>query len=1573
MAAVTDKVLSWLCRGGNSSTTNFSIILHPEEHRTPNTCSTDIVLFSINLVFCILTSLVFFFVRLCNISRTTDHDYIIRYPGHVIRWLLYILYILICLTMLGEGILTSHQHHFGAPPIMYISPLAALLASIFVMLYYHYMEYWDLPGMWPLQLLYWVSLLIVECFRAFDFYRDDITSRDMIWVVNKSMIAVDGTMCLIEIYLLIKKGFSLVSSNQIHSELKERKYLHDDCSLPSALLYSWMNGMFKKGMHEAIEIDDMGSLPEEHSAKYSSERFAKILLQEKERARKKGREISFNRALFHFLKKGLYVSGILKFVGDSSGFATPYLISGIITWATLHGKDSGETGQTYQMTESYYITVGDFFSNGFVLVIALFFQLVFQKICTQLSYHYVILEGAKARAAIQSAVYSKTLRLSTSGIGSGSLTQGQIANHMSVDPRSIFLALQWIHSIWSIPYQVIVFVIILYYQLGFSALVSCLVLPLSIPIQIYIANRQTFYQKGAMIQSDERLKQTNEVLQGMKVVKLNAWEKIFQKAIEITRRKEVKKLRIQMLWRVQLNTLANAVPLLLMLFALSLYSVFSGKSLTPDVAFTSLSVINQLQLPLQLLPRVSAFFVIAVVSMRRLGKFFKAPEIEGNLLTGKGMNGDTVDEEYKEVSDSSALIKKLKKGNVKEYGATHYTRLTNGHSESDAEAIPMMSINGDTLPANIALKVTNGSFSWSGETRTPIISDVNIDIPAGKLTMIVGKIGAGKSSLLSAMLDEMITLNGDVKQRSKKIGVAYAAQTAWLINASLKDNILFGKPFNYKRYKRILHACCLQPDIDILPMGDLTEIGEKGINLSGGQKQRISVARAMYSSYDVVILDDPLSALDVHVGSHMFFKGILDFLIEEGRTVVLVTHQVQYLDHADQVIYLQDGYVCRRGTMREIEQDDPSLVQSWNVTLKTDNEIETAVGYCSSTDEEREVLKKRVSKSKKGEQNDIEVIDESSSTLIGLEERNRGSVSIWYYWYYLCKFGLCQGFLVCLFAILQNAATAGTQFWLSAWSSAGAELPVNATVEESNAVLKKYVGIYCVLNGSDILLGTVWTTILLIQCVHASKTLHNLMLTRILRAPMRFFDTTPLGRIMNRFASDMQKLDQTQGPFILGLFKFLLSTLAGVVVNAIISWYFIVAMIPITLAYMILMKVFIDTSREMQRLVSISNSPVFSHFSETLGGLTTIRAYRLQKRFKKNIIGKIERNHVSFCFLQDSNRWLGIRLDLTGCMMVLAAGLTSLAASSLHPATFGASLVGLAITYACKAAYSLTWVVRNATSVEMGMNSVERIEYYTKVDNEKYRGSITPKPSWPDKGHVTYNRVYARYAANLPAVLQGVNIDFKPGMKVGICGRTGSGKSSLTLTLFRIIDTFKGVIKIDGVDISKLSLTDLRGRLAIIPQDPVMFTGTVRFNLDPEKRRTDTEIWDALEIAQLKKLVSDLPNSLDSMVYEGGDNFSVGEKQLFCLARAMLKKSRILIMDEATASIDVHTDAILQEVVATAFKEETVITIAHRVSTILDSDQIVVLSEGHVAELGTPESLLAKEDSIFASLVRAKS
>ncbi|XP_072026143.1 ATP-binding cassette sub-family C member 9-like [Amphiura filiformis] len=865
------------------------------------------------------------------------------------------------------------------------------------------------------------------------------------------------------------------------------------------------------------------------------------------------------------------------------------------------------------------------------------------------------------------------------------------------------------------------------------------------------------------------------------------------------------------------------------------------------------------------------------------------------------------------------------------------------------------------LPDHIAIKIKDGQFTWDKDTSIPVLSDISVEIPAGKLTMIVGSVGSGKSSMVSAMLGEMTTLSGSVQFNESRNTVAYAGQKAWLVNDSLKNNILFGQPNNNRRYKKVLESCALKQDIDILPGGDKTEIGEKGINLSGGQKQRVSVARAVYSARDIIILDDPLSALDVHVGAHLFQHGIMGMLLRKKITVILVTHQLQFLSQADLILVMKDGKIAHRGTFEDIEEEQPDVYSGFKKAMQmvTESETETEA-EAEHVRQERMLLKRQVSKQLMEEQGrQLHEETREEGRLIQAEEMERGSVSYTVYWYYMKALGFpCIPMIV--FYFLHPAFTVSTNFWLSNWSEAG--------LTNSTKSLGYYIAGYAGLSFAGVTSVFLALMSLVSGIYFASKHLHLSMLRNVIRSPMRFFDTTPLGRILNRFSADTQIIDMKLIMTIDGIFYFSLSCIAAALVNVIVSPWFLLVILPVGVLYFILQKLFITTSRELQRLDSVTKSPVFAYFSETLGGLTTIRAYGDQKRFYESIMNRVTVNNTAFLYVQTMNRWLGVRLDFVGASVVLLSGLTTVLTS-----TFGSlppSDVGLAISYALQVSIFLNLLVRFMADTEMQMNAVERVKYYTMLTTEPYEGT-EPPDQWPHKGEIQAQNISVRYAQELDPVIKNVDITIPPGQKVGICGRTGSGKSSLTLALFRIINTYKGRILIDGEDITQVPLTTLRRRLAIIPQDPVLFNGTVRFNLDPDGIRTDQELWDSIEIAQLKGVVTELEGGLDAVVSEGGENFSVGQRQLFCLARAFLRKSRILIMDEATASIDQQTDKILQKVVAEAFVDRTVLTIAHRVATILESDSIIVLRNGEIVEHDSPDNLLADENSLFSSLVRS--
>ncbi|XP_006820965.2 ATP-binding cassette sub-family C member 9-like [Saccoglossus kowalevskii] len=1092
-------------------------------------------------------------------------------------------------------------------------------------------------------------------------------------------------------------------------------------------------------------------------------------------------------------------------------------------------------------------------------------------------------------------------------------------------------------------------------------------------------------QKHVLKFSDNRLKKSNELLQGMKLLKLYGWEEIFCSAIEQVRKREVKKMLKLGGFLIATNFITQATPVTVTLISFAVYSLVSPLPLTPELAFSSLALFQQLIIPLYLLPMTIAFTVNAIVSVGRLQKFFVAPEIEENhdgrdvLCSAEQQFRDEYDDDEDDDFVDSKEDAKVQKKPFKYEKVTLVPAddedddklLTGGRTSKEAYGtFDQETSLGDferanTLSDNVALMIKNGSYSWDVDNPVAAISDINLTIPAEKLTLIVGLVGSGKSSVLSAMLGEMTTLSGSILFNKKKNKVAYASQKAWLQNATLKDNILFGEPFNKKRYNKVIEACALQPDIDILPGGDKTEIGEKGINLSGGQKQRVSLARCMYGQTDIVILDDPLAALDVHVGRHVIHEGILGFVMKENRTVILVSHQLQYLQYANQIIVMDGGKIYRQGSLDEIANHDPELYGNWKETivLQTESEKESETEEELTIIERKELIKQVSMISEEGKKQ-----EKVGTTLIEEEERERGSVSWKIYLAYAKAIKLPIVFTIITLWASQTTALTLTNFWLSAWSESGANVTINGTVQNDSDDLGYWIGGYTGLTIAYIILGVLGNSSQIISALLAAKRIHISLLRSIIDAPMRFFDTTPVGRILNRFSNDTMIIDQKIWQTVNGLLITIFQIAAAVIVNSLVIPIFIAFVVPVLVIYYFIQSYFITTSRELQRLDSITKSPVFAHFSETLGGLSTIRAYRDERRFRRVLIERIDTNNIVFLFLLSVNRWLAVRLDLVGAFIVLVSGLGTLIASilgGLQP-----SLVGLALSYSLQIAGYLNWLIRQVADCEMQMNAVERVKHYTHTPSEPYRGNQKPPLAWPDSGDVRFNDVSVRYAAELEPVLRDITVHFKAGEKIGICGRTGSGKSSLTLALFRLIDTYKGSIVIDGIDISQVPLLTLRNRIAIIPQDPVLFSGTIRFNLDPLEEKLDSQLWEALEIAQLKPTVSELDNQLDAEVAENGENFSVGQRQLFCLARAFLRNARILIMDEATASIDMQTDAILQTVVATSFNSVTVITVAHRVATIMDSDTILVLSDGKIVEYDTPANLLQDEDSIFSSLVK---
>uniref|UniRef100_A0A1B6GCW0 ABC-type glutathione-S-conjugate transporter n=2 Tax=Cuerna arida TaxID=1464854 RepID=A0A1B6GCW0_9HEMI len=823
-----------------------------------------------------------------------------------------------------------------------------------------------------------------------------------------------------------------------------------------------------------------------------------------------------------------------------------------------------------------------------------------------------------------------------------------------------------------------------------------------------------------------------------------------------------------------------------------------------------------------------------------------------------------------------------------------------------------------------------------------------------------------------------------------KGSIAYVPQQAWIQNATLKDNILFGQAYEPNNYTKITRACALQQDFDMLPAGDMTEIGEKGINLSGGQKQRVSLARAVYSNSDIYLLDDPLSAVDSHVGKHIFENVIGHKGVLKKKTRILVTHAITYLPEVDLIVVLKEGQVTESGTYKELlaqkgafadflvqylqeagEEDQVDLPEEMTELLESNVELKQKLARQRSRDSESSTHSlQRQRSSSESTTPDPKLLTQNHTAkkqgdkLIEAEKAETGSVKKHVYVHYLKSVGAVLTLVTIGLNILFQMFSIGSNIWLSQWSS-DTSLIVNGTQDEGKRDM--YLSVYAGLGLGQGVVQIGVDVLIRLGMLNANQQMHSLILHAVLFAPLAFTDTTPTGRILSRFAKDIDVIDNQLPWEITDLLYCFFEVIATLTVISYTTPIFVIIILPIGILYFFVQRFYVATSRQLKRLESVSRSPIYSHFGESVTGAVSIRAYGVQHRFIKESEDKVDFNQVCLFPSLISNRWLAVRLETVGNLIIFFSALFAV----LGRDTMNPGLVGLSISYALQITQTLNWLVRMTSDVETNIVAVERIKEYGETPQEAaWEVSPGPPASWPDKGQVDFKDYQVRYREGLELVLKGITFSVKGGEKVGIVGRTGAGKSSLTLCLFRILEAAGGQIMIDGQDISKLGLHDLRSRLTIIPQDPVLFSGTLRMNLDPFDKEKDDAVWNALELAHLKHFVKSLNLGLQHQVTEGGDNLSVGQRQLICLARALLRKTKVLILDEATAAVDLETDDLIQRTIRSQFSDCTVLTIAHRLNTIMDSDRVIVLDKGLIVEYDSPENLLKNKSSIFYGMAK---
>uniref|UniRef100_A0A8C3UT09 Canalicular multispecific organic anion transporter 2 n=1 Tax=Catharus ustulatus TaxID=91951 RepID=A0A8C3UT09_CATUS len=1254
----------------------------------------------------------------------------------------------------------------------------------------------------------------------------------------------------------------------------------------SRLTFWWFTSMAIQGYKRPLEEKDLWSLNKDDTSKAIVQQLSKEWDREKAQAaslpgmlehkeaevlisdKKHDRKPSFLKALLRTFGPYFLIGSCFKLMQDLLSFVNPQLLSVLIGF--IKNKDA----------PAWW---------GFLIAALMFVCAVLQTLILHQHFQYCFVTGMRLRTGITGVIYRKSLAITNSAKRSS--TVGEIVNLMSVDAQRFMDLMTFLNMLWSAPLQIFLALYFLWQTLGPSVLAGVAVMVLLIPFNSAIAIKTRAFQVEQMRYKDSRIKLMNEILGGIKVLKLYAWEPSFSEKVLEIRKNELRVLRKA----AYLNSVSTfawiSAPFLVALTTFAVYvSVDEENVLDAEKAFVSLSLFNILKFPLNMLPQVISNLAQTSVSLKRIQQFLSHDELDPNCVETK------------------------------------------------------------VIAPGTAISVRNATF-------TCFLHSINMLVPSGSLVAIVGHVGCGKSSLVSALLGEMEKLEGEV---AVKGSVAYVPQQAWIQNATLKDNILFGQALNEEKYQNALEVCALKTDLEVLPGGDQTEIGEKGINLSGGQRQRVSLARAVYSSAEIFLLDDPLSAVDSHVAKHIFDKVIGPEGVLKGKTRILVTHSISFLPQVDHIIVLVDGQISEMGSYQEllkqnkafaeflrnyaldenIEEDEPTMLEEEEVLLAEDTlSIHTDLA-------DNEPVTNEVPPSRVGCANQL--------WCVILQ------VKLTVFWQYMKAVGPVISLVICFLYCCQNAAAIGANVWLSDWTN---EPVVNGT--QHNTGMR--IGVYAALGLLQGLLVLVSSFTLAMGGISAARTLHAALLENKFHTPQSFYDTTPTGRIINRFSKDIYVIDEVIPPTILMFLGTFFTSLSTMIVIIASTPLFAVVIVPLAILYFFVQRFYVATSRQLKRLESVSRSPIYSHFSETVSGASVIRAYRRVKAFVDISDLKVDENQKSYYPGIVSNRWLGIRVEFVGnCIVLFAALFAVIGRNSLN-----AGLVGLSVSYALQVTLSLNWMVRMTSELETNIVAVERIKEYSETETEApwiIEGKSPPE-NWPSKGELEFVNYSVRYRKGLDLVLKGLNLQVHGGEKIGIVGRTGAGKSSMTLCLFRILEAAKGEIKIDGVKISEIGLHDLRSRLTIIPQDPVLFSGTLRMNLDPFNKYSDEEIWKALELSHLKRFVSSQPSMLDYECSEGGENLSVGQRQLVCLARALLRKTRILILDEATAAIDLETDDLIQMTIRTQFVDCTVLTIAHRLNTIMDYTRVLVLDSGTIAEFDTPANLIAAK-GIFYSMAK---
>ncbi|KZO90715.1 hypothetical protein CALVIDRAFT_542481 [Calocera viscosa TUFC12733] len=1216
---------------------------------------------------------------------------------------------------------------------------------------------------------------------------------------------------------------------------------------------------------------------------------------------------------------------------------------------------------------------------------------------------------------------------------------GKIVQLMSGDVEKISMMAVFLYNVYTAPFEIAIALVFLYQLLGWAAFTGVAVLVVSAPLNTFMSKLMIKYSTGLSAARDKRMSVMTELIQAIKFIKFFAWESQWIDRAMKARQEELSWLIKSFINMLMFRALFANVPALVSILSFLVY-VAQGKELTVSTAFTAIALFDMLRMPLNLLPYFIVRLLETTVSFTRIDAFLAEPDVPDDVSS------------FKRATPGSSIPIDAR------LGAEEATFKWNENEEAKKKDSP-----ADEQSSN-------------GTAGSPFeLSDINIVFPIGKLSVVTGPTASGKTALLMALLGEMTMIRGklllpkdptQVDEHGLRNCISYAAQTPWLEQQSIKENILFGSPFDAERYEAVIEACALKPDLTMLEDGDQTEIGARGVSLSGGQKARVALARASYARTKTVLLDDPLAALDSH-SARFVFEHLLQGPLMEDRTVVLVTHHVDLvLPAAYYLVRMLDGRIDTQGTTKELREKgvlSQIVVEETAKAQEEDQQADAAEG------KDPEVEAVEGAKPANGAASEPTKV-KKPRRLVEDETKAEGSVDWRIYRSYLAASSLLLWGGNFVFIILYQCFSIAEKYWIKIWGqhyaiasgarhaaaaavaritnvvdipspdiyafhhifnsevgrighSVGTGILSNITtlqaspsswtlVQLPNAAEHPffYIGIYAAIGMGAANVAVVDSVFQTIAGYRGGRILFGRLLKTVIHAPIRWFDTTPTGRILNRFSRDMQTIDSELPGSLRSSIAFLSAFIAAVLTVGIILPPFLLPALVIGLTYYLLTVGYLNTSRDLRRMESTTRSPIFSGFADMLDGITTVRAFSAERRFFNALHAKVDRTQTYFWFVWMLNRWLLVRFDSLGALSVF---LTTIIALS---GWIDVGMAGLTMTLSMTFTMSVYWTCRCVTQLEMDLNSVERVVEYCDLPSEPpliIEGHRPPAfwPSNSDSDHfVMVENLEIAYSNELEPVLHDVSFKLAAREKIGLLGRTGSGKSTLAMSFLRFIDPRKGQIVVDGIDITTIGLQDLRSRITFIPQDAVLFSGTIRDNLDPFGEHTDDDCWDALRrvhlisesrynshrSSQASSREPSRPSSptadtasdatptsvtsatvvaeervvitLETQVSSGGSNFSQGQRQLIALARALLRQSAMIIMDEATASVDFETDSKIQATIRNEFSSSLLLTIAHRIRTIIDYDRLLVLDAGRVAEFDTPINLLNKQSGIFKDM-----